>query len=1074
MKVESREAHAHSKYKDKEFLNYLVCLLKRAAKEIREIIAIDHLLGQTRSLQAPLANYDPSTDWEESCPLIKLFIEAILTEPKSDLCKIIFKNLILIGNQKKNYPFKPQSAYYIACIIKYLHDKQKILDFLSTIGISVGDNAVNGLEKRQIDEFNSVFWDLGDCSTISAVMDNNQADFGSKNYNPLHDEHHVDCLNVLQVVKPGGNPSLSKESKEMSSLTKSFIESTGSEQNAGKRFNKAFVSYLIKSEEMLPSDSLVEPKIEDLIPMNLSENSSSLVPESIATLSKKEGNLLRSKLLEEPKYVTYQQNEPGDSAISWNNLNGSKTSLRYLKIGKSTDTHVFLDCLDFLFTTFKTDERTKIFLTLDQALHFKFKNLVTLGKMPTEFKNFFIVILDPFHHQWCLLKCLFSAFENAGLKDLLGILGIDGQKWPNLLGESKNVHKAHGILEVLATSLGTFLMNYFLRRLSVEKTAEFNSLSPNEKVEFINQELPKFLDELKSMDKTLSVFIELYRFSVLVIQCWESQRIADFEMYINSIKETLPYLMSFNRYNYQHSTLEFLSDISLLGEYYQDLLKSGIMFETMAQQPGKHVSCGYVLELFNKIIKQITPNIDGSGSGWLRNLPRLAFVRQILQNASKANLFSDIEKDPIKGKIPNIEQIAKLRWLLEKRNILNIENNEYSVTTRPAVHIITEENIEIRFLECHSIGVEIMQEFISQVIEFKPVGSFELIRKKLNLKKIVPLPLKRKTSTKICTPLTKAEKQTLVTNLPDDEIPMFSCSMLSPNNGVSPYLGSRKSESGHFILDRYANELLVEMEEFDLIVVDFMALIFSKPPSHIYAAESPLDEFCTWLVSSMLAPSLIRSSTMVVCIDRKDLDEDYPLKCETHKSRETKANGNKTFTKLLGKLLDTDLQIVTNNYIPPYSWMSSDRNVRFQLIFKAFQEIFKNPVKYPFPDKPFCLYVDGFANDGQDLHTKILAFENGSFSVSSSDFSVCLPEADQSIFYIIRKLPFQKCLIRYKDNDILLSSIFQCKDICTSPDQRIYIQNIDTNKKCYDVNQICESISNDVSLSNLKLPDYWI
>ena len=467
----------------------------------------------------------------------------------------------------------------------------------------------------------------------------------------------------------------------------------------------------------MPKDKLIAPKINDVIPINVTEVSSALVPDSVVKLTKADGNILRNKLLEGPIYVPFQVSDPEDPTISWDNCQGSKTSLRYLKIGKSTDDHVFLDSLDFLFKTFKTEQRSKIFITLDQALHFKFKNLITLGKMPEEFINFFIVILDPFHHQWCLLKCLFSAFENAGLRDLLGILAIDGQKWPNLLGESKNVHKAQGILEVLAISLGTFFINFILGRCSVETKQKMNSQTFSEKVDWMHKELPSFLDELSSTDKTLSVYIELYRFSILVIQCWESQRVADFDMYIHSIKQTLPYLFAFNRYNYQQSTLEFLSDISLLGDYYVDLLKSGILFESLAAQPGKHVSCGYVLEIYNKIIKQITPNIDGSGSGWLRNLPRLAFIRQMLLNASKANLFTDIEKDQIKCKIPNIEQIVKLRWLLEKRNILNIDNIQYSMTEREAMHIINGQQIENRFLDCKLIGTNAMQEFIAKILE---------------------------------------------------------------------------------------------------------------------------------------------------------------------------------------------------------------------------------------------------------------------------------------------------------------------------------------------------------------------
>ena len=1064
-KIESKEDQ--EKY-NSEYLEYLGCLFKVAAKEIRKIIALDIKLSQIRSLDTPLATYNPSEDWLSTCPIIKLFINECFTEQQSDLCKIVFRNMIFIGNQRKNYYLKPQSAYFVSCILKYLHDKQKILDFLSNICIAVGDDPVNRLEKRQIDQFNSVFWNINNSCNVMACMDNNQADFGSKNYNPLHDEHHVDCLNVLQVIKPGGNPVLHKNSKKISELSDSFSDSNHAEKKARNVFNKSFISYLIKSNEILPKDKLSIPQVNDIIPVNGSEISNSLLTNTVLKLNKENGNHLRNRLLDEPKHIPFQVCDPEDQTISWDNKQGSKTSLRYLKLGKSTDTHVFLDCLDFLYKTFKTEGRPKIFLTLDQALHFKFKNLVTLQQMPSEFIDFFIVVLDPFHHHWCLLKCLFSAYESAGLKDLMGILAIDDNKWPNLLGESKNVHKAQGLLEVLATALGIFFINFMKERLSAEMKVKLVSFSSSAKLDWFNRELPKFLDEISAKDKTLSIYVQLYRFSLLVIQCWESQRIANFDMYIDSIKQTLPFLFAFNRFNYQQSTLEFISDISLLGEYYIEILKSGIMFENMAATPGKHVSCGYVLEIYNKIIKQITPNIDGSGSGWLRNLPRLAFIRQILQNASKSLLFTDVEKDPVKSKIPNIDQIAKLRWLFEKRNIFNIEE-DHAITERDAVHIISGQTIDDKFLNCKFLGAKSMQDFISKILEYNPLGSFEFIRKKLAIKKIVPFEIKRRTVSKSKNPLSKAEKQTLLANLPDEEIPRSSCSMLSPNNGNSPYMESKKSESGKFILNRYAKDISIEMEEFDLVVVDFMALIFCKPPSYIYASKQPLESFCAWLVSTMIAPSLLQSSTLVLCIDRKALDVDFPLKVETHKKRNAKATGNKEFTHLLSKLLDTDLKIVTDFYIPPYSWMSTDRNVRFQLIFRAFEEIFDNPEKYPFHSQNFSLYVDGFANNGEDLYSKILICVNGSYSIKSSTFSVCLPEADQSIFYIIKQLPYKRCLIKYKDNDILLSSLLQSEELCNS-NQKIFLQNIGFISKIYDINGICEMIIKDESLSHFKHP----
>ena len=128
---------------------------------------------------------------------------------------------------------------------------------------------------------------------------------------------------------------------------------------------------------------------------------------------------------------------------------------------------------------------------------------------------FFLVILDPFHHQWCLLKCILSAYENAGLKDIVGILAIDDQKWPNLLGESKNLHKAQAILEEIATSFGFLCVNYHLGRLSPDERIEFEAKSLMERSIWIQNTL--FMEKLSYTDKTFSICVELYKFSILIV-----------------------------------------------------------------------------------------------------------------------------------------------------------------------------------------------------------------------------------------------------------------------------------------------------------------------------------------------------------------------------------------------------------------------------------------------------------------------------------------------------------------------------------------------------------------------------
>ena len=198
-----------------EQIDFLMRLARIAGAEIGRMVVHDNKMSKTKSQKTPLANYDQEKDWDSSSPIIKQFIDEIMPECDCFLLKVTFRNNIFLGNQKRKYPFKPQSCYFISSIIQYLHDKKKILDFLSSIGVGVGNKPINNLEKNQIESFNSVFWETPVDATVMAVMDNNQSDFSSKSFKPLKDNHHVDCLNVLQVIKPSGNPYLSKESKSI-------------------------------------------------------------------------------------------------------------------------------------------------------------------------------------------------------------------------------------------------------------------------------------------------------------------------------------------------------------------------------------------------------------------------------------------------------------------------------------------------------------------------------------------------------------------------------------------------------------------------------------------------------------------------------------------------------------------------------------------------------------------------------------------------------------------------------------------------------------------------------------------
>ena len=80
-----------------------------------------------------------------------------------------------------------------------------------------------------------------------------------------------------------------------------------------------------------------------------------------------------------------------------------------------------------------------------------------------------------------------------------------------------------------------------------------------------------------------------------------------------------------------------------------------------------------------------------------------------------------------------------------------------------------------------------------------------------------------------------------------------------------------------------------------------------------------------------------------------------------------------------------------------------------------------------------------------------------------------LPEADQTIFFILKQLTYNNCLIKYKDNDILLSALLNFKGM-TSGNSRMYLQNLSSKRVVYDVFQISNNIANDSNLSHFIHP----
>ena len=1058
------------KYHDPNYISYLSSLLLESVEKLKDLLAIEQIISIKGDEDALLTDYSPSEDLQSSSPLVRSFLGELFTEDSSDLSKVSLRSMCFLAGQSKFYNMKPTSCYYLACLVKTIQDNQKILDLLSQVGLTVTDDAIVRRVDKEVDSFNENFWTLPKDSTVIATLDNNQADCSTKVFSVHHDSHHVDCLNQLQTCKPPGNAALSKVPKSLDDMSPDFLKLSELEIKSSKLFSESYFSQLLHIHTLSPNSDLKKPTFSDTFAIKV-EDFSELVPTEVLESYRSSSNVLKDKLLQLDCYKPANECHPDFADISWSNASGNKTCLRHLELGKSVADEVYLKMVEHLFRIYKTSERDEIFVCVDQALFKKHKKLITENKMPLEHQKFVILVLDPFHFTWTCNKTLFNAYQDIGVSDLFGILGIDDKKW-KAVSECQNVHKSHQLMVEISYGMASFFVHLWEGNLSAVDRNTYENLDETERAKFISESLEPFLDQIQVLDKTLSMYIDFWRGTLMVLEGWEAQRIKNASMYLHSVKSFLPYFFAFGRRNYQESSVEFLMDNELLSEYFQDLVSSGIYFDSFSSENGLATSVGYQLELFNKFIKQLSNNLDSTGTAWQRALPLISYTRTVLTNAGKLDLFSD-HKETALSKQPSLVHINKFRYLFLLRNVFKADLDNFSITARDAMHIRNCKPVALDFVNSIEKGNNFLTNFVELVIEHKPKGSFDTLRQKLSLPKIVPFPQVKKTVSAAQKKLSEIEKNLLLQSSEEEAIPLSSNAMLSADNGVSLLIDAGKSDSGKFLLAEYPAQVKVSDIEFDIIAVDFMPLVFSTPPTSIYKSDKPLEEYCLWLVSTFFSKHLEQSPRLILAIDRVKIQNEFPIKADAHKKR-LQASDESAFLDLACFLLDvdnSDLNLVSESHVPPHSWVTKNRNLRFELIYKSFCEILANPSKYNWGSRSFFeVYIDGVMGNEIQENTTILSFSEGLFSVSSTDFPVKLPEADQSIFCILKQLEFKTCLIKFRDNDLLLAAILNFNDMCGYGGKRMVLQYSNVHDLGNDIGMMCLKIESDHRLSHLELP----
>ena len=372
------ECKVDKRFVDPKCLKYLDTLLKVAGKTLSTLAYLDHLVKtQGAHETSSLVEYNPTCDLDcnTSFP-VRSFLETIAHKDFTDLAKVTLRDRFLVAQFSEKSKKKPDSAFFLGLLVRYAKDRKKLCQILRSVGLTVNYTTLENFEIANSETFNKKVNEIPDDATVNVAIDNNQQAVGTKHFSAHKDDHMAHCLNILHVVKPVGNTTLSKQSGQtVHSLDSSFVEPTSAETEAGKTFFHNLFRSTVAIIELVPSDELKTPTMSTILPIQL-EEAAVVASEPILTAFKDRGNVLKAGLIDSPRYTPAHESHHEDPTIRWNgNAEGNKVCLRNLILGKSTDPAVYLEALRFMHDTYQNHKRDKIFLTVDQALYDVFMQL---------------------------------------------------------------------------------------------------------------------------------------------------------------------------------------------------------------------------------------------------------------------------------------------------------------------------------------------------------------------------------------------------------------------------------------------------------------------------------------------------------------------------------------------------------------------------------------------------------------------------------------------------------------------------------------------------------------------------
>src|SRR5277367_929859 len=326
-------------------------------------------------------------------------------------------------------------------------------------------------------------------------------------------------------------------------------------------------------------------------------------------------------------------------------------------------------------------------------------------------------------------KAIFHQFSDAGLREIVSVMGYLDDVSYNFVKLCNHVHRSHYILEEVFYALYVEMIALWMKTISEPELQTFSTLEDIDSE--IAQELFSSFDQWRKDtakgNKIFKLWGELF-FDSMVTSCasWDSQRVGNWALYMSSIKAGSGFLelfYSWNRHYYAESVTEFLRDVSCLSSYHQSLLDKGIAFCNRTGTALNQVSVGYALEMAHKDLKSSTKRLDVDGLAWHRVhsvMPFLLKAKGLVNNIfGIGESLREHEKH-----IPDPKSISELRRVIQK-GVLNIdgERQSFSEIKEDFTRWCDDQPLQDQFLSSKSLGLDRVVQVSRGIIEGGVKGS---------------------------------------------------------------------------------------------------------------------------------------------------------------------------------------------------------------------------------------------------------------------------------------------------------------------------------------------------------------